>query len=56
MADGSLDAGLVRCAPARDGEAAVLRREPQGVLLHARHPLAARDATVALGELRDERC
>ena len=31
----------------------VLRREPQGVLLHPDHPLAARDA-IGAGDLRDE--
>ncbi len=49
VAAGSLDAGIVRCAPS----GAVLRREPQGVLLHLEHPLAARDA-IGVGELRDE--
>ncbi len=49
VADGSLDAGIVRCAPT--GE--VLRREPQGVLLHPNHPLAAREA-IGVGELRDQ--
>jgi DNA-binding transcriptional LysR family regulator len=49
VADGSLDAGIVRCA--RSGE--VLRREPQGVLLHPGHPLAAREA-IGVDELREE--
>jgi DNA-binding transcriptional LysR family regulator len=49
VADGSLDAGIVRCAPS--GE--VLRREPQGVLVHPDHPLAARDA-IGAGDLSDE--
>jgi DNA-binding transcriptional LysR family regulator len=49
VADGSLDAGIVRCAPS--GE--VLRREPQGVLLHPDHRLAARDA-LGVSELREE--
>jgi DNA-binding transcriptional LysR family regulator len=34
--DGTLDVGIVRCA----GAGLVLRREPQGVLLRASHPLA----------------
>jgi DNA-binding transcriptional LysR family regulator len=49
VADGSLDAGIVRCAPS--GE--VLRREPQGVLLHPDHPLAAGEA-IGVDELRAE--
>jgi DNA-binding transcriptional LysR family regulator len=49
VADGSLDAGIVRCAPA----GVVLRREPQGVLLHPDHPLAVREA-VSVDDLRDE--
>src|SRR3954468_12014159 len=49
VAGGSLDAGIVRCAPA--GE--VLRREPQGVLVHPDHPLAASEA-IGVDELRDE--
>jgi DNA-binding transcriptional LysR family regulator len=49
VAGGSLDAGIVRCAP----HGQVLRRETQGVLVHPDHPLAKRDA-VGLDELRDE--
>ena len=49
VADGSLDAGIVRCAPS----GVVLRREPQGVLVDPEHPLALRDA-VGVDELRDE--
>jgi DNA-binding transcriptional LysR family regulator len=49
VADGSLDAGIVRCAPSGQ----VLRREPQGVLLHPDHRLAAREA-VGVDDLRDE--
>ena len=41
VGDGAIDAGLVRCPPARDGlEAHVVRREPQGVLLRRDHALA----------------
>jgi LysR substrate binding domain-containing protein len=36
IANGTLDAGIVRCA----ASGTVLRREPQGVLLAAGHPLA----------------
>jgi DNA-binding transcriptional LysR family regulator len=49
VADGSLDAGIVRCAPS----GSVLRREPQGVLLHPGHPLSARDS-VGIDDLRGE--
>jgi DNA-binding transcriptional LysR family regulator len=50
---GALDAGLVRCPPARDGlEVHVVRHERQGVLLRDDHPLAA-GATVALAQLHD---
>src|SRR3954452_5884181 len=59
VADGSLDAGIVRCAPS----GLLLRRAPQGVLLDPDHPqgallrpdrpLAARDA-IAVSELRGE--
>jgi DNA-binding transcriptional LysR family regulator len=49
VADGSLDAGIVRCAPS----GSVLRREPQGVLLEPGHRLAARES-VRVDELRDE--
>jgi DNA-binding transcriptional LysR family regulator len=53
VGDGTLDAGLVRCPPARDGiEARVVRRERQGVLLRRDHALAAA-ATVALADLGD---
>ena len=42
VGEGAIDAGLVRCPPARDGlEAHVVRREPQGVLLRRDHALAA---------------
>ena len=52
VGDGALDAGLVRCPPARDGlEAHVVRHERQGVLLRGDHPLAA-GASVALAQLR----
>jgi DNA-binding transcriptional LysR family regulator len=37
--DGTLDAGIVRCAD----RGIVLRREPQGVLLSPDHPLAAQE-------------
>jgi DNA-binding transcriptional LysR family regulator len=54
VADGSLDAGLVRCPPQVMGlEARLVRREPQGVLLRSDHPLAAGES-VALGALRGE--
>jgi DNA-binding transcriptional LysR family regulator len=49
VADGSLDAGIVRCAPSGQ----VLRQEPQGVLLHPEHRLAAREA-VGVDDLRNE--
>ena len=53
VAEGALDAGLVRCPPARDGlEAHVVRHERQGVLLRGDHPLAG-GATVALAQLED---
>jgi hypothetical protein len=51
VADGTLDAGIVRCAAVPG--APVLRREPQGVLLPREHPLATR-ATVGLGALTDQ--
>ena len=51
VGDGTIDAGLVRCPPARDGlDVRVVRREPQGVLLRRDHPLAA-GATIALPAL-----
>ncbi len=49
VAGGTLDAGIVRCAP----HGHVLRREPQGVLVHPDHRLAALES-VAREELRDE--
>jgi DNA-binding transcriptional LysR family regulator len=49
IAGGTLDAGIVRCAP----RGHVLRREPQGVLLHPDHPLAGR-ASIDLESLRNE--
>ena len=53
VGDGALDAGLVRCPPARDGlEAHVVRHERQGVLLRGDHPLAG-GASVALAQLDD---
>jgi DNA-binding transcriptional LysR family regulator len=53
VGDGTIDAGLVRCPPARDGiEARVVRRERQGVLLRRDHALAAGTA-VALADLGD---
>ena len=54
VGDGTIDAGLVRCPPARDGlDVHVVRREPQGVLLRRDHPLAeaAAIALPALGGL-----
>jgi DNA-binding transcriptional LysR family regulator len=54
VADGALDAGLLRCPPPTPQLARTLvRLEPQGVLMHAGHPLAARDE-VALAALADE--
>ena len=51
VGEGAIDAGLVRCPPARDGlEAHVVRREPQGALLRRDHPLAD-DAAIALTAL-----
>ncbi|GAB3986187.1 LysR family transcriptional regulator [Actinoallomurus acanthiterrae] len=53
VADGTLDAGLVRCPPpVPDLVRTMLRLEPQGVLMHAEHPLADRSAVAAadLGE------
>jgi DNA-binding transcriptional LysR family regulator len=42
VAAGTLDAGLVRCPPEADGvEQWVIRREQQGALMPAGHPLAA---------------
>jgi DNA-binding transcriptional LysR family regulator len=49
LTDGALDAGIVRCAPSGH----VLRREPQGAVMRAGHPLAAR-AAVTLEDLRDQ--
>ncbi|ARF58808.1 LysR family transcriptional regulator [Streptomyces gilvosporeus] len=48
VADGSLDAGLVRCPPpVPDLVRTLLRLEPQGVLMHAGHRLADRPAVDA---------
>jgi DNA-binding transcriptional LysR family regulator len=53
VGEGALDAGLVRCPPARAGlEARVVRRELQGVLLRRDHALA-RGASVQLAQLDD---
>jgi DNA-binding transcriptional LysR family regulator len=53
VGEGTIDAGLVRCPPARDGiEARVVRRERQGVLLRRDHALAA-GTSVALADLGD---
>jgi DNA-binding transcriptional LysR family regulator len=53
VAQGAIDAGLVRCPPARDGlEAHVVRHERQGVLLRRDHPLADA-ASVHLAQLED---
>src|SRR4051794_36905125 len=42
LRSGKLDVGIVRCPPRTDGlESWLLRREPQGVLVHLEHPLAA---------------
>jgi hypothetical protein len=48
VADGTLDAGIVRCAAA----GVLLRREPQGVLLAPAHPLAGRER-VELAAIED---
>jgi DNA-binding transcriptional LysR family regulator len=51
LGDGSVDAGIVRCAPQAPGaQARVLRREAQGVLLRRDHPLA-RGASVRLEDV-----
>ena len=53
VGEGAIDAGLVRCPPAREGlEARVVRREPQGVLMRRDHALAA-EPSVALEQLGD---
>jgi hypothetical protein len=53
VGDGTIDAGLVRCPPTRDGiDMHVVRRERQGVLLRRDHALAA-GAPLALPELGD---
>lgn len=54
LADGSLDLGIVRCAPtAPDLEGRSIRHERQGVLVPQGHRLAARDR-VAVGDLAGE--
>ncbi|WP_405014196.1 LysR substrate-binding domain-containing protein [Kitasatospora sp. NBC_01539] len=54
VADGSLDAGIVRCAPPTpDLVRTLVRREPQGVLVHAGHRLA-RTGTVGIADLAGE--
>jgi DNA-binding transcriptional LysR family regulator len=55
LAAGSIDAGLVRCAPAPGPqlEARLIRREPQGVLLRADHTLATA-ASVTLAQIAEE--
>jgi len=54
VADGTLDAGLVRCPPpAPELVRTLVRLEAQGVLLPAAHPLAAREA-VPVGALAGE--
>ena len=54
LADGSIDLGVVRCAPAHaELESRTVRREPQGVLVRRDHRLADR-ASVALGDLAEE--
>ena len=53
VGEGTIDAGLVRCPPARDGlEAHAIRRERQGLLLRRDHALAGADS-VRLGQLED---
>ena len=53
VGDGAIDAGLVRCPPARDGlEAHVVRHERQGVLLRRDHALAGA-GSVGLAQLAD---
>ena len=57
VGDGAIDAGLVRCPPARDGlEAHVVRREPQGVLLRRDHALADGRGGRAVGSWATSRC
>ncbi|MEU6841579.1 LysR substrate-binding domain-containing protein [Streptomyces sp. NPDC046716] len=54
VADGTLDAGLVRCPPPTPQLVRTLARlEPQGVLMHAAHPLADHE-TIDAAELADE--
>jgi DNA-binding transcriptional LysR family regulator len=54
VADGTLDAGLVRCPPpVPDLVRTILRLEPQGVLMHAEHSLARRHA-IAVTDLGEE--
>lgn len=54
LGEGTIDVGIVRCAPAVSGvESWLLRREPQGVLMRDSHPLAAQPE-VALEALRGE--
>jgi DNA-binding transcriptional LysR family regulator len=54
VADGTIDAGLVRCPPVRDGiDTHVVRREPQGVLLRRDHALAGA-TSVTLAQLGGE--
>jgi DNA-binding transcriptional LysR family regulator len=54
LTDGSIDLGLVRCAPSRpDLELRTVRRERQGLLVRRDHPLAGRPH-VAVAELAGE--
>ena len=56
VGEGAIDAGLVRCPPARDGlEAHAVRHERQGVLLRRDHALAGADM-VSSGSWRTSRC
>ena len=53
LAVGSLDIGMIRCAPAMpELEACLVRREAQGVIVHSDHPLAAHSA-LSLGDLAE---
>jgi DNA-binding transcriptional LysR family regulator len=53
LGDGSVDVGIVRCAPALPGvEARLLRQDVQGLLVRRDHPLAARE-TAALADFEE---
>jgi DNA-binding transcriptional LysR family regulator len=55
VGDGSIDLGLVRCAPRESGlETRTIRREPQGLLVRCDHPVAD-DTEAAVADLARER-